>query len=444
MFRAHQRREGMSIAIFGLWRNWAIAVGLLTLLASMAPIVPAQWLAPVNLLFYVMLQWYKAELCQRQVPSCTRLIHEISSVMIVTGVVLVIIYLTVRRHSFYAPTGQEFTLETPVLGILITAPVATLVTLRNLMRKRHVKVCRNCHYIYGNVIEHGFAGMLYSKEWRYQTRLLFLLSLLISIVDWLYYMGNYTNINLDQSDRFFFVWLPMAMYAASLIFLGIKYYTLWVVYCQNDEAHWVEHPGESTMRYIILHDDKVFISLPKTGKQPLDEMPHDDLYDTPVIITTHYHEREDIITADREFKHITGITNVEIKRFYSSLDEVTYHNIFHYFAFVDSPADIARFAPEGKWVSWANLCQLSTDSKLYRDFAAEFARAYKIAMAWKTYDSNGRRRYPVKHYYPSFKLRKIREWDVDFNDSTWLNVADFNEDSFGYRVRKLFPHTLHV
>ena len=27
MFRSNQRREGMTIAIFGLWRNWAVAVG---------------------------------------------------------------------------------------------------------------------------------------------------------------------------------------------------------------------------------------------------------------------------------------------------------------------------------------------------------------------------------------------------------------------------------
>ena len=92
MFRSTQRREGMSVAIFGLWRNWAVAVGLLTVLTMLAPIVPRQWLAPINILFFVVLQLVHAELRKRDVPSCSRLIQQVSTVMMITALALVGLY----------------------------------------------------------------------------------------------------------------------------------------------------------------------------------------------------------------------------------------------------------------------------------------------------------------------------------------------------------------
>ena len=51
-------------------------------------------------------------------------------------------------------------------------------------------MCQKCKLRYGNVIEHGFIGELFSREWRYQTSLLFTLSLLLTVVDWGYYLTN--------------------------------------------------------------------------------------------------------------------------------------------------------------------------------------------------------------------------------------------------------------
>ena len=173
MFRSNQRREGMTIAIFGLWRNWAVAVGFLTMLTMLAPIVPKQWLAPINIACYIALQWVHSVLRKRDIPSCSRLIQEVSSVMLITAVALVVIYFFSRGGVKHELTGQPYTMDTPLISILITAPVACLVTLWHLLRGKEPKVCRDCHTRYGNVIEHGFPGLLFRKEWRYQTSLLF-------------------------------------------------------------------------------------------------------------------------------------------------------------------------------------------------------------------------------------------------------------------------------
>ena len=73
-----------------------------------------------------------------------------------------------------------------------------------------------------------------------------------------------------------------------------------------------------------------------------------------------------------------------------------------------------------------------------RDFVAEIQRIYRIAMAWKTYDRNGRRLYKIKHYRPTFHLRDLKNWEVDYNDHQWLKVARHNEDEFWYPLRRLF------
>ena len=176
--------------------------------------------------------------------------------------------------------------------------------------------------------------MLFRKEWRYQTSLLFLLSLLLSVVDWGYYLVHYVNVNLNRADLFFFLWLPLAMYVLSLIYLGGRYYSMWIYYFQNDEEHFVERPGTTTMRYLIIWADKIFLTFHGTANN----YPNGakiKKFDTPVVIQTPYRERENLHSAITEFESKTGISNAEIKLIYSSPDDVTYQNMFHYFAFVD-------------------------------------------------------------------------------------------------------------
>ena len=58
----------MTVAIFGLWRNWAVAVGVLTVLAFLAPIVPRVWLLPIDIVAYIGLQIMRRVLRGRHVP----------------------------------------------------------------------------------------------------------------------------------------------------------------------------------------------------------------------------------------------------------------------------------------------------------------------------------------------------------------------------------------
>ena len=70
--------------------------------------------------------------------------------------------------------------------------------------------------------------------------------------------------------------------------------------------------------------------------------------------------------------------------------------------------------------------------------AAEIHRLYTVTMAWKTYDRLGRRLYKIKNYRPTFRLRDIQNWDVDFNDSQWLRVAVNNQDRPFYSLKRFW------
>ena len=65
-------------------------------------------------------------------------------------------------------------------------------------------------------------------------------------------------------------------------------------------------------------------------------------------------------------------------------------------------------------------------------------------MAWKTYDRNGRRLYPIRHYKPTFRLRDLRDWTVDYDDETWFDVAHNNEDRRFYKLRSLWNRVTDV
>lgn len=115
---------------------------------------------------------------------------------------------------------------------------------------------------------------------------------------------------------------------------------------------------------------------------------------------------------------------------------MTYRNIFHFFAFVDNKEDITESKIHGEWFSLGELRQLMMQHLTGNDLNSEMARIYRIAMAWKTYDREGRRLYKFKHYRPTFRIKDIRNWEVDYNDGHWLSVGRLNEDSHLFRLRR--------
>lgn len=435
MFHSHQRREGLSAAIFSLWRNWTIAIGFLAILSFVSPLIRQVWLAPVCIVLFLALQLIRSAMNNQPVPVCSRLYKEVSVIILVITCIVLLRYFITGGNGAFELTGQPVNTNGPLLGILISAPVTAVVTACFLLQKREPLVCQLCHLRYGNVVKNGFIGMLYHREWRYQTRLLMVLSLLLGVVDWTYYLFHYINVNLNRADYFFFLWLPLALYVISLLYLGWRYYSLWVFYCHNDEGHVVTDPSSTTVRFLVISDDMILLDIRRTDKF-FNNGAVIKRFDTPAVATLPYQERYDAGRAAELFKQITGISGAEIRPMYDSPDNVTYRNIFHFFAFIDNKEDITESKIHGEWFSLGELRQLMMQHLTGNDLNSEMARIYRIAMAWKTYDREGRRLYKFKHYRPTFRIKDIRNWEVDYNDGHWLSVGRLNEDSRLFRLRR--------
>ena len=123
---------------------------------------------------------------------------------------------------------------------------------------------------------------------------------------------------------------------------------------------------------------------------------------------------------------------------YKSTDVSGMNNIYHFICCLENPEVMEHSRYQGKWYSLSQLQRLLYNHELAPMLATEIHRLYTITMAWKTYDSDGRRLYKIKNYRPNFRLNGICDWDVDFNNSHWLEVARLNEDKPFYRFRKLF------
>ena len=360
-------------------------------------------------------------------------------VILVTAIALVVLSIYEPGRELYEINGQPYDSGSPLLTILFTAPLACIVTLCYLFRRTEPLVCRRCKMRYGNVIEEGFVGDLFRKEWRYQTRLLFFLSLALTLVDWTYYLTRYINTNISHADQFFFMWMPLSMYVLSLVYLGMRYYSIWVYYCQNDEGHYIEQPSITTLRYLVIQGDRLLLRFHGTGYK-YGNGQDVKRFDTPAVVTLGYHGHDNLEEAIRCFRVLSGLTDVEIRKAYDSPDEVTYRNIFHYFAFLDGKDETGESKLIGEWFTWGQVLLLEAQGLLDRKLVSELGRIYRIAMAWKTYDDKGRRLYRIKHYKPTFRIRDIRNWNVDYNDLHWLRVATTNEDKFWYPLFRPFVY----
>lgn len=434
MFHSHQRREGLSVAIFGLWRNWTIAIGILAVLAFVSPLISQGWLAPICVLLFLVLQGVRAVMNNQHVPVCSRLYKEVAIILLVITTLVVIRCLTTQNGDSLELTGQPVNTDGPLMGILMIAPISAIIATIFLLQKEEPLVCQLCHLRYGNVVRNGFIGRLYHKEWRYQTRFLLIMSIFLTIVEWSYYMIHYINVNLNSADHFFFIWLPFTVYIASLIYLGRRYYFQWIYFCHNDEDHLVENPSSTTVRFLVISGDKMLFDIRFTNKY-YSNGAIVKRFDTPARATLPYQERFDTARATELFKQISGINDAEIRPIYDSPDNVTYRNIFHYFAFLESCSVIPDSKLKGEWFTLGEIRQLMDQSLTDADFNSELARIYRIAMAWKTYDRNGRRLYPIKHYRPTFRIKDIKNWDVDYNDGHWLEIGRLNQDCCLFRLR---------
>lgn len=428
-------------AIFTLWLNWTISVGALALPEFTALFVPRHWIPIITFGLMLLLILYRNNGRKFKASSCDLIQTICVRTLCTSALIMVIISLIYTRGiiSLFYPE-ELINMHIPYLTVLILGPVAAFFCILSEIEGNNATVCRRCIIRNGTASERGFLGKVFSQESRYQERTLLVLSTIMTLTSWLYYAFYYVNVNLNSADRFFYNWIPSICYGLSVIFFGMRYLALWSYYYNHIELNPRVCMNGSGVRFLIFYEDNIFLS----RTEGFHDLPDGNKFDSPTDVSLSHRNSVSVEEATEHLSNLTGLSpdEVTVRFMYKSTDLSGLANIFHFICCVHSKEAIHDTSMRGQWFTLSQLQRLLYNHELTRMLASEIHRLYTVTMAWKTYDADGRRLYKIKNYRPAFRLKGICDWNVDFNDPQWLEVARFNEDKPLFRLRKLLHRRL--
>lgn len=433
-----QRRVNNGRVILQLWFNWMLSNGALTLL-----VILSLWVKPaaMPLIAFAMMLFLYSRIRRNHrshIPNCYVLPFVATRTLFWTAIVMLtvnLIYSDLLIHHFFTPS--EVNRDIPFIVILIVSPVATGICGWTYFHRHDISFCRDCRLRYGTPAERGFLGIIYTQEGHYQIGLLTVLSVVMMVLGWGYYLLLYVNSSFILPDRFVFIWVPALMWVASSLYLGLRYLGVYGYYCKNIAVN--TRRGQTTrVRYIMIWDN--FICLRKPEQDIDREIFPDTKFDTPVSGYIQYREHVSPFEATQYFENFSDLRGVDVRFMFSNDIGNADCNIFHYLVFLtdEQKAEFSAAHPDCDWYSMPEVADMINNRMVNSMFSAEITRLHTIAMAWKTYDHEGRRRYRIKHYRPTFNVRDIHNWDVDYNDPTWLYISDNNQDVPFFRLRRFW------
>lgn len=420
-------------AIKSLWSEWALAYGAVTMTVVLSTIFPSIWLAAVALALAWGLKTMARTRRDKSKAGCMRFAVLMSRALFMAAIVMTainIVFHTTLIEHFFDPETVNTTI--PFIASLIIFPLTTVVAALGWINHGKSHYCHRCKTHHGYRPEDGFIGNFFHAQTKRQLRVMTVLSAVISLVDWVYYALYYNNINFSESDRLYFIVLPVVLYLASLCFFGHHYYVI---------INTIRHDGDGAnsqwrpviMRFLVVRNDMLLL-----------EPGLHNLLDTPAECT-HDFTAVDLNDASRAFCAMSGLEadKFALRLLYQNLSITFRATIYHYLVTLDEvPEGQALELPpdfklKGQWATLHSVDRLIKMHAIAPPLAAEIYRVYTIGRAFKTYHHDGRRRYTIPDYHPNMRLRDIHNLDVDFNDSSWFDVAENNQDHTLWRLRNL-------
>ena len=419
-------------SIDSLWINWALSVGSLAMTVFLGLYVTKLWLPAFALGFAFILMGRINRLNESHSGICNMLPYIAVRILLVTAAVMVAINLYYMK--FIDP--EEYLLgrankNIPYITILVLAPVTMALSIWGYVMRHNIPFCHRCTVEHGTPHERGFLGRVIDIETRYQLRMLIFLSVIVTLYSWIYYITTYSNVNMNPSDKYYYIGVPVALYVLSLVYLAMRYFRIYMFYRENIVGDASSSELTTILRYILICDDHVFLH-----KTYLDE---ETVIDTPAMVRIPYRERMTPYDATINFSLVSGIdNNADIKFLYENSNHHADSNIFHYLCVIHSRSEVENSRLDGEWFSQHQLERMHAHGELSGLLMSEIHRVYTVMMAKKTYDKYGYRLYDIKHYKPTFRLKELEVFDGDFNDPRWLLVAKDNEDRPFFRLRKFW------
>lgn len=432
-----ERQQANSFGIYSLWRYWALSLGSITSLMLLSLWVPKLWLPLVAFLLESLLFMLIKTNNNAKVPVCALMLF------IATRVLLWSTFIMLLINTYYLfiiePIHFEEGLanrDIPYITLLVVSPVTLEMSLWAYFRHVRLAFCVDCQIRNGVAAERGFLGAIFSKESRYQIKLLIMLSSFMTIVGWGYYFIYYSNVNINSPDRFFFIWTPMLIYILSLVYMGIRYVSIDAYYRNNAQNGPLRHGASSMIRYMIVCGDKLFLKLPDESDEL--ESGEPTRADTPATIYIPKRQRLTDYDVEYYFKGLSGLSRAELKFLYRNDNYYADSNIYHYVCRVEQMDVIDNSRLKGQWFTMNQIDYLINTNRMAPLMRSEIMRLFTIAITSKTYNRQGHRLYKIKNYKPSIGLLDLFSSDVDYSDNVWLYVSKNNEDQPFFRLKRMW------
>lgn len=420
-------KDGITQALVkSLWLNWAVAFGAIALELLLPRLMSKTWLPfAVFLIAYFELVYLRSRQRSR-FPRCVAMLRVSVKTLTWSAVVMLTINLMATRHMFDSLIHwNSGNVENPYVTALVVFPTMIVISLYTILRGYGSCVSD----VYNNRStesqpENGVVRTLFRREARHQVNLMLVLSTAFSVIGFWYYFVYYINVNMNTPDVFFFNWMPIGLYFFSLYFMWTRYQG--VANVIGPMATVTRSKGNQ-LRFLVIHDDQIFLSRNQFGR-----------WDTPAITYSGSFETLSDASLRRTFESVTGYRGgFEIKYLYDSGYPGLTTVVQNYAVFVESDKYPAA-TDMGEWLTLDKVDRLMRTAQMSAEMTDEMHRIYTITMAWKTYDTNGKRLYPIKNYRPTFRICDLRKWTVDYNDLSWLAIADNNQDRAFFNTRRLW------
>lgn len=414
--------------IGSMFSEWAVCVGAMALTVSLSFFLPRMIIPGIVLIIAWQLSSYFCSPNHRDYLRCVRIAPIVTRSLFISAFIMIIALV----YSRVVPAeANKINPEIPYITSLILYPVTTIVAAV-FYSKYNLRPCRQCKLVLGVSAINNMHSDLFVSNARGQIILLGWLSAATSIIDWTYYLIYYSNSSFSSADKYFFLAVPLIIYILSLLYLRRQFNAL------ADELTTAAHLNSdveqlsNTLRFIIIREDSLLVT-----ERAQDNVSKNLCLDTPAIVKLPITVPVTDEKASEEFARISGVKDFTLRPLYSNKALNGVSDVYHYAAILDDTKSLPESWHMGN--NWMTIPQIDLTMKarvMSGDMSEEIYLVYTITMAWKTYDRRGFRLYPIKNYLPTFRLRDLKNWDVDYNDRHWLKVARFNQDVRFFRLKR--------
>lgn len=340
-----------------------------------------------------------------------------------------------------AELRPEFLFITPpLIPTMIFCPVCVFTLIIVYVRRKSVRVCYNCN-LHNEKLEQGLSMAFLNRESAFQLKNLICMFSFITALIWLYYLYGFDHTNINNRDKYVFVWTFIIIISLDIIYFTFRYTNL---YQELNNSDIIITPTELNLlpvttyiRYYVICNNSIYLkcdNIEKSGKER-----QFNKIASPFLIS----EKSTQISEEkilRNIRSLTGINNGQLKFFFGRvLPGISKIKIYRYFYFLDGePDEYKTLKIEGKWIDFNKLKYIyaTTPDRFSKITIRDITRLVTIFMTEKTFKENGNRRSKLKTYHPDFDISEVRHSQINLNDDKWIHIAEFNSDKPFYTLRK--------